>query len=90
MSADVEQEPFIIRGAADAADVNGIVLEDEHVATIFSQSVTCGESSGTGPDNERFANVVHVSPEMSRPALAAFLTCGALPPRLGLNMNGGG
>ena len=35
MAADVEEKPIVPHGAADAADIEGIALEDEHVAPFL-------------------------------------------------------
>ena len=54
MAADVEQEVLVIRGAADAADIIGIGLDDRRRDALLGQQVGCGEPGRAGTDDEHF------------------------------------
>ena len=54
MAADVEQEVLVIGGAADAADVDRIRLDDGGRDALLGEQVGGGQPSRPGADDEDF------------------------------------
>ena len=53
MPADVEQEVAVADGAADAADIDGVTLDDHHVAAGLGQQIAGRQARRAGADDKR-------------------------------------
>ena len=63
MAADVKQEALVVDGAADAADVGRILLDDVHAATGLGELVGGGEAGRACADHD---GIEGLQPEHSR------------------------
>ena len=59
MAADVEQEILVCDGAADAADIDRVALDDDDGARFLGQALGGGEAGGPGTDHEHFGIDAH-------------------------------
>ena len=61
VAADVEQEALVVDGAADAADIDRVALDDEDGPRLLGQAIGGGEAGGPGADHEHFGIDAHVA-----------------------------
>ena len=59
MAADVEQEILVLDGAADAADIDRVALDDDDGARLLGQAIRGSEAGGPGTDHEHFGVDAH-------------------------------
>ena len=59
MAADVEQEILVFDGAADAADIDRVALDDDDGARFLGQAIGGSEAGGPGTDHEHFGIDAH-------------------------------
>ena len=60
MAADVEQEALVFDGAADAADIDRVPLDDDDGRVLLGQAIGGGEAGGPGTDHEHFGIDAHL------------------------------
>jgi hypothetical protein len=51
VAADIESEALMLHGAADAADIDGILLDHRHRLARLGQQVGGGQARGPGTDD---------------------------------------
>ncbi len=59
MAANVEQEALVIDGAADAADIDRILFQDDDVPALLGQLVSGRQSRGPTANNDCFDKLRH-------------------------------
>ena len=59
MAADVEQEILVCDGAADAADIDRVALDDDDGARLLGQAIGGSKAGGPGTDHEHFGIDAH-------------------------------
>ena len=75
MAADVEQEALVVDGAADAADIDRVLLDHDDRRHFLGQAIGGGETGGPRADDEDFGI------DAQRGARHAHLGNGATTPR---------
>jgi hypothetical protein len=54
VAADIEHEVLVVHGAADAADIDRILLDHGHGRHLFGQAIGGGQTRRPGTDHQHF------------------------------------